>query len=74
VVAGSVALVTSFIGEKELHVFCQECAMEQYETGITYDMDAEETVPCLVVLKNPPEEEVAEADERWSGWLAMQDW
>lgn len=43
-------------------------------TKLEYDIGPEETVPSLVVLKNPPEEEIAEADQMWSGWLAMQDW
>jgi hypothetical protein len=42
-------------------------------TKLEYDIRPKETVPSLVVLKNSLEEEIAEAEERWSDWLAMQD-
>lgn len=39
-----------------------------------YDMGSQEMVPCLVTLRDPTEREIQDANDKWSDWLAMQDW
>lgn len=39
-----------------------------------YDILPDEQVPFLKPLREPLEEEIREAETRWSEWLAMEDW
>ena len=39
-----------------------------------YDMTDGQTTPFLKPLQNVTNEEIASAEDRWSEWLAMQDW
>ena len=39
-----------------------------------YDMDDCQTIPFLRPLQNVSEEEIVNAESKWSEWLAMQDW
>jgi len=39
-----------------------------------YDMGSEENVPYLTPLKDASEKEIQMAENKWSEWLAMQDW
>jgi hypothetical protein len=35
---------------------------------------ADEAAPFLRPLRNVTEQEIVQAEEAWSEWLAMQDW
>ena len=39
-----------------------------------YDMSPLETVPFIQPLKDPTDGELGAAEEKWSEWLAMEDW
>ncbi|KAI9896224.1 hypothetical protein N3K66_008396 [Trichothecium roseum] len=39
-----------------------------------YDMADGQTTPFLKPLQNVTNEEISSAEDRWSEWLAMQDW
>jgi hypothetical protein len=39
-----------------------------------YDMSPLETVPFMQPLKDPTDGELHAAEEKWSEWLAMEDW
>ncbi|RKF61690.1 hypothetical protein OnM2_039068 [Erysiphe neolycopersici] len=39
-----------------------------------YDILPNETVPFLIPLQNVTEQEMRDADEKWSEWIFMQDW
>lgn len=39
-----------------------------------YDMPPLETVPFMQPLKEPTDGEIHAAEEKWSEWLAMEDW
>lgn len=43
-------------------------------TKEAYDILPDEQVPFLRPLHNATEDELRTADDRWSEWLAMQDW
>jgi hypothetical protein len=39
-----------------------------------YDMSPLETVPFMQPLKDPSDGELNAAEEKWSEWLALEDW
>ncbi|OOG00232.1 hypothetical protein ASPCADRAFT_204132 [Aspergillus carbonarius ITEM 5010] len=43
-------------------------------TKAAYDILPDEQTPFLRPLRAPAEEELQEAESRWSEWLAMEDW
>lgn len=43
-------------------------------TKAAYDMLPDEHTPFLRALRDPMEDELREAENRWSEWLAMEDW
>lgn len=43
-------------------------------TKAAYDILPDEYAPFLRVLRDPGEDEIREAEGRWSEWLAMEDW
>lgn len=40
----------------------------------SYEPDPAEAIPCMTPLRAPAEAEIRDAEDRWSDWLAMQDW
>lgn len=43
-------------------------------TKTAYDILPDEHTPFLRALRDPMEDELREAESRWSDWLAMEDW
>lgn len=43
-------------------------------TKAAYDLLPDEQTPFLRALREPMEDEIREAEGRWSEWLAMEDW
>lgn len=43
-------------------------------TKAAYDIHPDEQTPFLRALRDPSEDELREAEGRWSEWLAMEDW
>ncbi|GLB16084.1 hypothetical protein AtubIFM61612_005920, partial [Aspergillus tubingensis] len=43
-------------------------------TKAVYDTLPDEQTPFLRPLRQPAEDELQEAEDRWSEWLAMEDW
>ena len=43
-------------------------------TKAAYDILPDEHAPLLRPLRQPLEEEIRQAEARWSEWLAMEDW
>lgn len=43
-------------------------------TKAAYDVLPDEQTPFLRALRDPKEHELREAENRWSEWLAMEDW
>lgn len=43
-------------------------------TKAAYDISPDEQTPFLRALRDPTEDELREAEGRWSEWLAMEDW
>ncbi|QKX60493.1 uncharacterized protein TRUGW13939_07638 [Talaromyces rugulosus] len=44
------------------------------KTKAHYDNAPHETIPALLPLRDPQEEELRAADAQWSRWLLMEDW
>ncbi|KFX99644.1 hypothetical protein O988_03713 [Pseudogymnoascus sp. VKM F-3808] len=44
------------------------------EVKASYEPSPNETIPYMMPIRNPMENEIRAAEEKWSEWLAMQDW
>ena len=44
------------------------------EVKASYEPSPNETIPYMMPIRNPVENEIRAAEEKWSEWLAMQDW
>ena len=44
------------------------------EVKASYEPSPNETIPYMMPIRNPAENEIRSAEEKWSEWLAMQDW
>lgn len=44
------------------------------EVKASYEPSPNETIPYMMPLRNPTESEIRAAEEKWSEWLALQDW
>ncbi|KFY33825.1 hypothetical protein V494_07295 [Pseudogymnoascus sp. VKM F-4513 (FW-928)] len=44
------------------------------EVKASYEPSPNETIPHMMPIRSPMENEIRAAEEKWSDWLAMQDW